>query len=76
MLGGGRSSLALLLLGLGGGGRVVVGRSVHLTFVALENRGNKCLVCWFVTAVVTLCVAHWCVAHGITLYSRCLFCCL
>jgi hypothetical protein len=46
---------------------VAVGRSVHLTCVALENRGNKRPVCWFVTEVVALCVAHSCIAHGITL---------
>ena len=74
--GGGLSSWALLLFAMGGGGLVAVGRSVHLTCVALENRGNKRLVCWFVTEVVTLCVAHSCIAHGITLYSRCLVCCL
>ena len=68
---GGCSSWALLLLAMGGGGRVAVGRSVHLTGVALENRGNKRPVFWFVTKVMTLCVAH-----RITLYSQCLVCCL
>jgi hypothetical protein len=85
MYGGGRAMwypgrgsflLGSAVVGDGGGVRVAVCRSVHLTCVALENRGNKRPVCWFVTEVVTLCVAHSCIAHGITLYSRCLVCCL
>ena len=63
---GGRSSWALLLLTMVGGGRVAVCRSVHVACVALEKRGNRCPVRWFVTEVVTLCVAHSCMAHGIT----------
>ena len=76
ILGGGRSSWALLLLAMVRVGGVAVCRSVHLTCVALKNCGNKCPVCWFVTEVVTQCVAHSCIAHGITLYIRCLVCCL
>jgi hypothetical protein len=76
ILDGDRSSWALLLLAMGGGGRVAVCRSAHLACVALENRGNRSPVCWFVTEVVTLCVAHSCISHGITLYSRYLVCCL
>ena len=43
--------------------------------VELENLGNRCPDCWFVTEVVTLRVAQSCVAVGITLYSPCLVCC-
>ena len=32
--------------------------------VALENRRNKHIVCWFVTEAGKLCVAHSCIAHG------------
>ena len=32
--------------------------------VALENRRNKRIVCWFVTEVGKLCVAHSCIAYG------------
>ena len=31
--------------------------------VALENRSNKLIVCWFVTVVGKLCVAHSCISH-------------
>jgi hypothetical protein len=48
-MGGVRSFWAVLLLAMAGGDRVAVCRSVHLACFALENRGNKCPVCWFVT---------------------------
>ena len=31
--------------------------------VALENRKNKRIVCWFVTEVGKLCVVHSCIAY-------------
>ena len=44
ILGGGRSSWALLLLVMGGGGRVMVCRSVHLTSVG-EYQTDQKTVC-------------------------------
>ena len=48
----GRGSFLLGSAVVGEGGRLAVCRSVHLACVALENRGNKCPVCWFVAEIV------------------------